>query len=94
MVIQNKFSSLFFKYRLMWVLTEKKGIPMSKARARERKKKRLARAHETGAGTTPAAVAEQKHNPGKFNAQLNKGGKGGKNIPSPAASSRGAARSG
>ncbi len=70
---------------------------MSKARARERKKKRLARAHETGAGTTPAAVAEQKHNPGKFNAQLNKGGKGGKggkNIPSPAASSRGAARSG
>ncbi len=69
---------------------------MSKARARERKKKRLARAHETGAGTIPAAVAEQKHNPGKFNPQLNKGGKsgGGKNIPNLAASSRGAARSG
>lgn len=69
---------------------------MSKARARERKKKRLARAHETGADHTPAAVAEQKHNTGKFNAQLNKGGKdgGGKNIPNLAASSRGAARSG
>ena len=69
---------------------------MSKARARERKKKRLARAHETGVVSTPAAVAEQKHNAGKFNAQLNKGGKGGggKNIPNLAASSRGAARSG
>ena len=69
---------------------------MSKARARERKKKRLARAHETGVAPTPAAVAVQKHNTGKFNAQLNKGGKGGggKNIPNLAASSRGAARSG
>lgn len=71
---------------------------MSKARARERKKKRLARAHETGAGSVPAAVAEQKHNKGTFDAQSNKGGKGpaqgGKNIPNLAASSRGAARSG
>ena len=79
---------------------------MSKARARERKKKRLAQlhaaksappvAHEAGADPIPAAVAEQKHNPGKFDAQLNKGGKGGggKNIPNLAASSRGAARSG
>jgi len=69
---------------------------MSKARARERKKKRLARAHEAGGTSTPAVVAEQKHNAGKFNAQLNKGAKGGrgKNIPNLAASSRGAARSG
>lgn len=69
---------------------------MSKARARERKKKRLARAHETGADHIPAAVAEQKHKTGKFDAQLNKDGKGGggKNIPNLAASSRGAARSG
>jgi len=69
---------------------------MSKARARERKKKRLARAHETGADPIPAAVAEQKHSTGKFDAQLNTGGKGGggKNIPNLAASSRGAARSG
>ena len=70
---------------------------MSKARARERKKKRLAKAHETGTTPIPPAVAEQKHNPGNFNPQLNKGGKGGgggKNIPNLAASSRGAARSG
>lgn len=70
---------------------------MSKARARERKKKRLARAHETGAAPIPAAFSEQKHNTGKFDAQLNKGGKGGgggKSIPNLAASSRGAARSG
>ena len=69
---------------------------MSKARARERKKKRLAKVHESGAGHIPAAVAEQKHNAGKFDTQVNKGGKsgGGKNIPNLAASSRGAARSG
>ncbi len=69
---------------------------MSKARACERKKKRLARAHETGVDPIPAAVAEQKHNTGKFNTQLNKGvkGGGGKNIPNLVASSRGAARSG
>ncbi len=69
---------------------------MSKARARERKKKRLARAHETGTTHTPAAVVEPKHHPNKFNAQLNQGtkGGGGKNIPNLAASSRGAARSG
>lgn len=79
---------------------------MSKARARERKKKRLAQAHAaksapaeahmTGADPIPAAIAEQAHNPGKFDTQSNKGGKsgGGKNIPNLAASSRGAARSG
>ncbi|MBT5073300.1 MAG: hypothetical protein HOJ34_03860 [Kordiimonadaceae bacterium] len=69
---------------------------MSKARARERKKKRLARAHETGVAPIPAAIAEQNHNTGAFDAQLNKGGKGGggKNVPNLAASSRGAARSG
>lgn len=69
---------------------------MTKARARERKKKRLARAHETGANPIPAAVAEQKNSPSKFDAQLNNDDKGrsGKNIPSLAASSRGAARSG
>lgn len=69
---------------------------MSKARARERKKKRLAQAHETGKAPIPAAVAEQKHNAGRFDTQLNKNGKntGGKNIPNLAASSRGAARSG
>lgn len=69
---------------------------MSKARARERKKKRLARAHETGVESIPTAVAEKKQNTGKFDTQINKGGKGmgGKNIPNLAASSRGAARSG
>lgn len=75
---------------------KREGNPMSKARARERKKKRLARAHETGSDPIPPAVAEQKHNAGKFDSQLIKGGKGvgGKNIPNSAASSRGAARSG
>lgn len=79
---------------------------MSKARARERKKKRLAEmraakaapvdAHETGENSIPAAVAQQKHGPGKFDPKVNTGGKsgGGKNIPNLAASSRGAARSG
>ena len=79
---------------------------MSKTRARERKKKKLAQmqaaksgpanAHDTGADHTPAAVVEQKHRPGKFDPRLNAGGKsgGGKNIPNLAASSRGAARSG
>ncbi len=68
---------------------------MSKARARERKKKRLAREHETGKDPIPAAVAEQKPHAGKFDAQLNSGNKGGggKSIPNLAASSRGAARS-
>lgn len=71
---------------------------MSKARARERKKKRLALAQATG--ITPAApvAAEPKYNTGKFDAQIkkdNKGGKasGGKSTPNLAASSRGAARS-
>jgi len=79
---------------------------MSKTRARERKKKRLAQlqaaksapaaAHEAGADHTPTAVVEQKNRPGKFDPRLNTGGKsgGGKNIPNLAASSRGAARSG
>lgn len=70
---------------------------MSKARARERKKKRLAQAHATGKAVTTGAVDEQKkHIAGNFNTQINKNGKnsGGKNIPNLAASSRGAARSG
>ncbi|MCJ8324787.1 MAG: hypothetical protein HRU29_04965 [Rhizobiales bacterium] len=69
---------------------------MSKARARERKKKRLAQAHATGKEHVPAGVAEQKHTANKFDTQLNQHGKntGGKNIPNLAASSRGAARSG
>ena len=69
---------------------------MSKARARDRKKKRLARAHETGTKPTPPTVAEQKNKPGKFDPQLNKGGKSdsGKTIPNAAVASRGAARSG
>lgn len=69
---------------------------MSKARARDRKKKRLARAHETGTKPTSPAVAEQKSKPGKFDPQLNKGGKSGsgKNIPNAAVANRGAARSG
>jgi len=77
---------------------------MSKARARERKKKRLAQAHaakgmpethETGEDATPAAVAEQNQNGRKFDTQQNKGvnAGGGKNIPNLAASSRGASRS-
>ena len=69
---------------------------MSKARARQRKKKRLAQGHQTGKGAIPATVAEQNFNTGKFNNHLNTDGKigGGKNIPNLAASSRGAARSG
>ncbi|MDA9619280.1 hypothetical protein N9T04_00205 [Alphaproteobacteria bacterium] len=69
---------------------------MSKARARQRKKKRLAKGHQTGKVTTPAAVAEKNFNAGKFNNHLNTDGKigGGKNIPNLATSSRGAARSG
>jgi len=78
---------------------------MSKARARERKKKRLVQVHaaksapqethETVADSLSVAAAKQKYNPGHFDAQTNKGGKGGgKNIPNLAASSRGAARSG
>jgi len=77
---------------------------MSKARARERKKKRLAEArvrpdapeiHEAGTDAIPAGVAEvveQDQNRGKFNTQLNKGVRG-KNRPNLAASSRGASRS-
>lgn len=79
---------------------------MSKARARERKKKRLAemhvaksvpeQTHEVGEDATPKAFVEQKHGAGKFDPQSNTGGKasGGKNIPNLAASTRGAARSG
>ncbi len=79
---------------------------MSKTRARERKKKRLAQmhaakaapaaVHETGEDAIPTAFVEQKQGPAKFDPKSNIGGKsgGGKNIPNLAASSRGAARSG
>lgn len=69
---------------------------MSKARARERKKKRLAQAHAAGKTHTPTGVTEEKRTANKFDTQSNKHGKntGGKNIPNLAASSRGAARSG
>ncbi len=80
---------------------------MSKARARERKKARLAKrqaaasaprdVHEHGADHTPADLIEDKSHPGKFDAKSPAGGgmknAGGKNIPNLAASSRGAARS-
>lgn len=80
---------------------------MSKARARERKKARLAKlqsaksapqvAHEVGADHTPAEVAADKPHPGKFDAKGPPGGgmknTGGKHIPNLAASSRGSARS-
>lgn len=72
-----------------------KANTMSKARARERKKKRLAQAHAAGTAHTPKAVAEEKHTANKFDTQLNTGkNQGGKNIPNLAASSRGSARSG
>ena len=69
---------------------------MSKARARQRKKKRLAQGHQTGKGAIPAAVAEQNFNAGKFNNHLNTDAKigRGKNLPNLADSNRGADRSG
>ena len=78
---------------------------MSKARARERKKKRLAAAHaakmapkvehDQGTDPIPEEVAEQKVTPPKFDPKSNLQEKGrGKPIPKPAATTRGAARSG
>ena len=79
---------------------------MSKARARARKKARLAKqqaatlaprdVHDLGADPTPAHLTEGKPHPGKFDAKSPLGGMkntGGKNTPNIAASSRGAARS-
>ncbi|TDI63344.1 MAG: hypothetical protein E2O91_00375 [Alphaproteobacteria bacterium] len=80
---------------------------MSKARARERKKARLAKrqaaavapreVHDSGDDPTPADLIEDKSHPGKFDAKSPPGGgmknTGGKNIPNLAASTRGSARS-
>ncbi len=78
---------------------------MSKARARERKKARLAKrqaaaprdGHDSGSDPTPADLIEDKSHPGKVDAKSPPGsGKkntGGKNIPNLAASARGSARS-
>ncbi len=81
---------------------------MSKARARERKKARLAKralgiseTHETGADHTPANLAAEqaagKTHPGKFDAKAPPGGgvknTSGKGAPNLAASTRGSARS-
>lgn len=79
---------------------------MSKARARERKKARLAKRqaatlapsdmHESGDDPTPANLTPDKPHPGKFDAKSPPGGmknSGGKNLPNLAASSRGSARS-
>ena len=80
---------------------------MSKARARERKKARLAKrqaaavaprdVHDSGDDPTPADLIEDKPHPGKFDAKSPTGGSmkntGGKNIPNLAASTRGSARS-
>lgn len=79
---------------------------MSKAKAKARKKARLAKlqaaasapkeTHEQGADHTPADLVEEKVHPGKFDAKSPPGGMkkgGGKNIPNLAASTRGSARS-
>lgn len=81
---------------------------MSKARARERKKARLAKlqagigagsqqAHEAGADHTPADQVEDKSHPGKFDAKAPPGGgvknTSGRGAPNLAASTRGSARS-
>ena len=80
---------------------------MSKARARERKKARLAKrqaatlaphdVHDLGSDPTPADLIPDKPHPGKFDAKSPPGGgmkkTGGKNIPNLAASTRGSARS-
>ena len=80
---------------------------MSKARARARKKARLAKrqaaalaphdAHESGADPTPAHLIEDKHHPGKFEAKSPPGGimknVRGRNVRNLPASTRGAARS-
>ncbi len=80
---------------------------MSKARARARKKARLAKrqaaalaphdAHESGANPTPADLIEDKPHPGKFDPKSPPGGgmknARRKNIPNLAATTRGAPRS-
>ena len=79
---------------------------MSKARARTRKKARLAKrqaatlaprdVHDSGADPTPANLTPDKPHPGKFDAKPSPGdmkNTGGKNIPNLAASTRGSARS-
>jgi len=80
---------------------------MSKAKARARKKARLAKrqaamlapheAHDSGANPTPADLIEDKSHPGKFDAKSPPGGgmknTGGKNIPNLASTTRGSARS-
>lgn len=79
---------------------------MSKARARTRKKARLAKrqaatlaprnVHDSGADPTPANLTPDKPHPGKFDAKSPPGSMkntGGKNIPNLAASTRGSARS-
>ena len=79
---------------------------MSKARARARKKARLAKrqtaalaphdAHESGANPTPADLIEDKPHPGKFDPKSPPGGMKNarrKNIPNLAATTRGAPRS-
>jgi hypothetical protein len=85
---------------------EKEAI-MSKTRARERKKARLAAAHaalsapkevhETGVDHTPADQVEDKSHTGKFDAKAPPGGgvknTSGKGAPNLAASTRGSARS-
>ena len=80
---------------------------MSKARARARKKARLAQrqaamsapqeVHELGTDPTPADLIEGKPHPGKFDPKSPPGGAmknaGGKKVPNLAATSRGSARS-
>ncbi len=80
---------------------------MSKAKARARKKARLAKRqaatlaprdeHDSGVDPTPANLIEGKTHPGKFDAKSPPGGgmknTGGRNIPNLAASTRGSARS-
>ena len=79
---------------------------MTKAKARARKKARMAKrqaaasapheAHEPGADPTPADLVEDKSHPGKFDARSLPGGKrntGARNVPNLAATTRGSARS-
>ena len=77
---------------------------MSKAKARARKKARLAKlaagiheTHAAGADHTPADQVENKSHPGKFDAKTPPGSgmknTSGKGAPNLAASTRGSARS-
>lgn len=80
---------------------------MSKAKAKARKKARLAKlqaaasapavTHAAGEDSTPADQVADKPHPGKFDARSPAGGgmrnTGGKTIPNLAASTRGSARS-